>query len=161
MSAVRFQVKSFGGSNGSVRVAFDGKELSGRLERAYDALHEMAAEDMLPYMPVRTGAFRERTRAANESMTGSGEIFAGVGPMARYLYQNRVMVDAATGKGPRNIPGVGPRFQKGAHLAASDRALRYASPSARPAWFEAAKAARLKRWLGRMQAILDGKERKR
>lgn len=161
MSAVRFRVKSFGTENGTVRVAFDGTELSDRLERACDALHEMAAEDMLPYMPVRTGAFRERTRGANESMTGTGEIYAGVGPMARYLYRNRVMVDAATGKGPRNIPGVGPRFQKGAHLTASGRALHYSSPSARPAWFEVAKAAGLKRWLGRMQAILDGKERKR
>ncbi len=161
MSAVRFRVRSFRTQSGAVRVAFDGMELSGRLEKAYDALHEMAAEDMLPYMPVRTGGFRERTRAANESMVGSGQIYAGVGPMARYLYQNRVMVDAATGKGPRNIPGVGPRFQKGAHLAATDRPLRYSSPSARPAWFEAAKAARLRRWLDRMQAILDGKERKR
>lgn len=157
MSAVRARLKGFSIRRDGAEVSFSTEGLSGRLSEAYDALYEMAADDMLPYMPVRTGAFRERTRAANETMTGSGQIYAGVGPMGRYLYQNRVMVDAATGKGPRFIPGVGPRFKKGARLAATDRPLHYASKDARPAWFEYAKARRLRRWIGRMQAILDGR----
>ena len=129
---------------------------SARATRAFRRLHEMAAEDMLPYMPSRTGGFRERTRAANASMTGSGRIYAGVGPMGQYLYKNRVMVDAATGKGPQSIPGVGPRFERGAHLRTTDRALHYTSAAARPAWFGYAKAQRLGDWLDEVQKIMDG-----
>lgn len=127
-----------------------------RLERAYVRLHQMAAEDMLPYMPARTGAFREKTRAANEAMAGSGHIYAGVGPMGRYLYRSRVMVDAATGRGPSVIPGVGPRFEKGARLAVTDRALHYSAAGAQPVWFEAAKARRMEQWRSEVQRIIDG-----
>lgn len=154
---MRLQVKGFAVRRAGVEVCFSAEELSGRLERAYRRLHEMAAADMLPYMPSRTGGFRERTRAANEAMIGSGRLYAGVGPMGQYLYRNRAMVDAATGKGPRFIPGVGPRFERGARLTATDRALRYSSAAARPAWFEQAKARELKRWIDEAQAILDGK----
>lgn len=157
MSAVRYRLRGFAVRAPGAEAQFSAEGLSDRLERAYGALHEMAADDMLPFMPSRTGAFRERTRAANEAMIGSGQIYAGVGPMGRYLYQNRAMVDAATGKGPRYIPGVGPRFEKGARLISSGRSLHYSGAAARAAWFEYAKARRLKRWLGEVQAILDGK----
>ena len=139
-----------------VRARLDMSRPSRRATRAYVRLHRMAAEDMLPYMPSRTGAFRAATQAANASAAGSGHIFAGVGPMGRYLYQNRVMVDAATDRGPRPIPGVGPRFERGARLTATARPLRYTAAGARPAWFEAAKARRLDEWIGEVQRILDG-----
>lgn len=154
---MRFRLKGFTVRQGCADAAFSAGGLSDRLRRAYRKLHEMAADDMLPYMPSRTGQFREQTRAANTAMIGSGHIYAGVGPMGRYLYRNRVMVDAATGKGPRIIPGVGPRFHKGAKLTATDRRLHYSSRAAREAWFEYAKAKRLKYWIDQMQAIVDGK----
>lgn len=154
---MRFRLKSFELRSPGTAAAFSAKGVSDRLAKAYDALHEMAADDMLPFMPSRTGAFRERTRAANQAMIGSGQIYAGVGPMGRYLYQNRAMVDAATGKGPHFIPGVGPRFEKGARLAVSGRRLRYSDAGARAAWFEYAKARRIGRWIDEMQAILDGR----
>ncbi len=129
---------------------------SARATLAFRRVHEMAAEDMLPYMPSRTGGFRERTRAANASMAGSGQIYAGVGPMGRYLYQNRAMVDAATGKGPQFIPGVGLRFERGARLRTTDRALHYTNAAARPAWFGYTKARRLRVWVDETQKIMDG-----
>lgn len=156
MSAVRFRLRGFAVRAPGAEAVFCAEGLSDRLSKAYDALHVMAADDMLPFMPSRTGAFRERTRAANEAMIGSGRIYAGVGPMGRYLYRNRAMVDAATGKGPRSIPGVGPRFEKGARLAATGKHLRYSDAAARAAWFKYAKARRLKRWIDEMQTILDG-----
>ena len=152
-----FRLKGFAVRAPGAAAAFDPEEVSDRLARAYDALHEMAADDMLPFMPSRTGAFRQRTRAANQAMIGSGQIYAGVGPMGQYLYRNRAMVDAATGKGPRFIPGVGPRFEKGASLTATGRPLRYSDAGARAAWFEYAKARRIRRWIDGVQAILDGR----
>ena len=140
-----------------VRARLDMSRPSRRATRAYVRLHRMAAEDMLPYMPARTGGFRARTRAANAGMAGSGHIYAGVGPMGRYLYRNRAMVDAATGRGPAVIPGVGPRFEKGASLTATDRPLQYTGAGAQPAWFEYAKARRLGDWVDAVQRILDGK----
>ena len=110
---------------------------------------------MLPYMPGRTGGFRQRTRAANEAMIGSGQLFAGVGPMGAYLYRGTVMVDAATGRGPSVIPGVGPRFPKGAALVPGARPLHYSAGG--PAWFETAKAHHLQSWIARAQDTLDGR----
>ena len=151
-----FHLKGFALGGRTARAALDMSGAEERLARAYVRLHQMAAEDMLPYMPARTGAFRARTQAANEAMAGSGHIYAGVGPMGRYLYRGRAMADAATGRGPALIPGVGPRFEKGARLAVTGRALRYSAAGAGPAWFEAAKAQHIDRWTREVQRIING-----
>ena len=67
------------------------------------------------------------------------------------------MADAATGRGPALIPGVGPRFARGARLTATGRPLRYSSAGARPAWFETAKARRMERWTSEVQRIINGR----
>lgn len=156
MGQIRF--KGFSLDEKAVRARLSMSRPSANAKRAYVRLHEMAAADMLPYMPARTGGFRERTQAANAAMTGSGQIYAGVGPMGQYLYRDRVMVDAATGRGPQVIPGVGPRFRKGARLKTTDRPLRYSAPGARSMWFEYAKARRLQAWMDEVQRLLDGRK---
>lgn len=58
-------------------------------------------------------------------------------PYGQYLYRGKVMVNAKTGKGPANIPGVGFRYRKGTMLKATDRDLRYTTtknPMAGPYW---------------------------
>lgn len=152
---IRFKGFSLREKNVTARLSMD--RPSARASRAYVRLHEQVAADMLPYMPSRTGAFRQRTAAANAALAGSGWLYAGVGPMGAYLYRGRTMVDAATGRGPMVIPGVGPRFRAGAKLTAGTRPLRYSAAGTGPAWFETAKAQRLQRWLGQTQDILDGR----
>ncbi len=154
MSGIHF--KGFSLTEKGVRARLDMTRPSVRATRAYVRLHQMAAEDMLPYMPARTGGFRERTRAANAAIAGSGHIYAGVGPMGRYLYRGRAMADAATGRGPAMIPGVGPRFARGASLTVTDRPLRYSAAGAQPAWFENAKARRIGVWTSEVQRIING-----
>lgn len=149
-------MKGFALNDRTVRAKLDTARMEKRLARAYVRLHQMAAEDMLPYMPAQTGGFRAQTQAANEAMAGSGHILAGVGPMGQYLYRGRAMADAATGRGPALIPGVGPRFEKGARLAVTGKALRYSAAGTGPAWFEAAKAQHLKEWTREVQRIIDG-----
>lgn len=151
---IRF--KGFSIREPGVRAHLDMARPSARATKAFYQLHVRIADDMLPYMPTRTGGFRERTRAANAGLIGSGWLYAGVGPMGRYLYRNRVMVDAETGNGPRFIPGVGPRFERGATLTVTGRPLRYTSGAARPAWFEYAKGQRMGQWTDEVQRILDG-----
>lgn len=86
------------------------------------------------YMPMNTGQ-TIRIMVAQTRVT-KPEIVLRV-PYAQYLYYGKVMVDAKTGKGPRNIPGVGLRFHKHATLKATDRDLQYnhsENPLAGPYW---------------------------
>ena len=155
MNQIRF--RGFVLRERGVQARLDMDRPSARATRAYVRLHEMAAEAMEPYMPARTGRFREQTHAANRAAARSGQIYAGVGPMGEYLYRGKAMVDAATGQGPRMIAGVGPRFERGARLTAVARDLHYTGVNARPRWFEAAKAQDLAKWVDAVQRILDGK----
>lgn len=93
------------------------------------------------YMPYRTGATIKLTQA--QSPVSQPEINTFV-PYARYLHEGKVMVNAATGKGPGVIPGVGPRWRRGTQLKATDRPLKYTTtknPEAGPRWGERLKAA--------------------
>lgn len=86
------------------------------------------------YMPYRTGATIKLTQA--QSPVSQPEINTFV-PYARYLHEGKVMVNAATGKGPGVIPGVGPRWRRGTQLKATGRPLTYTltkNPEAGPHW---------------------------
>lgn len=86
------------------------------------------------YMPYRTGATIKLTQA--QSPVSQPEINTFV-PYARYLHEGKVMVNAATGKGPGVIPGVGPRWRRGTQLKATGRPLTYTltkNPEAGPRW---------------------------
>ena len=72
------------------------------------------------YMSFRTGVMSGKAKR----MIGPTQILADT-PYARYQYYGNVMVNAKTGKGPRIIPGVGPRWPKGATLKATGRPLQY------------------------------------
>ena len=157
MARCSIRFRSFSYRDENVRAYLSMARPSVRASRAFERLHEQIADDMTPYMPSRTGGFRQRTRAANAALAGSGWLYAGVGPMGAYLYRGRTMVDAATGRGPMVIPGVGPRFRKGAALVPGPGALRYSAAGTGPAWFESAKAARLQSWIDQIQNTLDGR----
>lgn len=67
-----------------------------------------------------------------------------LGPHAAYQYFGKVMVNAKTGKGPMNIPGVGLRYKKGTILKVTDRDLEYDKtkhPKAGPFWDKRLMAA--------------------
>ena len=89
---------------------------------------------IVKYMPYRTGATIKLTQAQSPIDRPEINLFA---PYARYLHEGRAMVDAATGKGPSFIPGVGPRWPRGSKLTATDRPLTYTrtkNPNAGPYW---------------------------
>lgn len=84
------------------------------------------------YMPYRTGVLATKSKYIKSAT----EIEV-VGKAATYLYYGKVMVNAKTGKGPMNIPGVGLRYKKGTILKATDRDLQYdktKNPQAGPYW---------------------------
>ena len=111
---------------------------------------------MEPLMPMLTGSFIQVTRAASAAVQGTGMVFAGVGPHARYLYEGVAMVNSATGKGPRYIPDVGYRWPLGAKLVPSGRPLRYTRAGVEPHWFDAAKARDGEMWIQHAKETAGG-----
>ena len=86
---------------------------------------------MLKYMPMETGQFTKNM------VISSATTISITAPQAKYLYYGNRMVNSKTGKGPRYIPGVGYRWQKGATLTPTAQPLKYTKtfhPLAGPYW---------------------------
>lgn len=120
-----------------------------RLDRAQWWLDTQIMEDMVPFMPHRTGTFIAVTKAKSSALAGTGTIVAGAPPMGRFLYKGKVMVDPDTGS---------PWARKGAKKVVTDQPLTFSKPEARPEWFEAAKAQNCSRWGKGVEDILEGRK---
>ena len=118
------------------------QKIRNRARRSEKILAAQVMKDTEPYVPALSGSLSLRTR-----LEGSEIVYPG--PYARYLYYGKVTVDSKTGKGPMNIPGVGPRFHKGATLVPTDRDLKFSKsmhPLATSHWIEASKAQNIEKW---------------
>ena len=148
----------------SIDANIDLGRIERNIEKAQYFLDSQVMTDMVPYMPMQTGNFIQRTRAMSEAIAGSGKVVAAAPPMGRYLYMGKVMVDSETGKGPMRIE-VSPgeyifRFRKGAKLVATDRDLNFskaANPKVQKQWFDAAKRDHGKEWVKQVKKIAGGK----
>ena len=110
------------------------------------ALASQVAKDTEPFVPALTKSQVNRTQVVENRIVYPG-------PYARYLYEGKVMVDAATGKGPMRIVSKDGseviRFHKGAKLKPTDRPLdikKDVHPQATDHWFEASKAQNMGKW---------------
>lgn len=153
-------------SYGNVKIRVNLNRFDKQFQKAQYALDGQVMSSMVPFMPMITGQFIDVTRAASAAIQGSGGVYAGVGPQARYLYEGKVMVDEKTGKGPRKIfTGPGEyvlRFRKGAKLVPTTRPLTYtrtAHPQATDHWFDSAKKKDLKKWINMVKHIAGGGKR--
>lgn len=113
------------------------------------------------YMPYRTGALSTDLKYIKSST--EIEVAA---RYATYQYFGKVMVNAATGKGPMNIPGVGLRYKEGTILKATDRPLdqKPRSPGndrAGPFWDKRMMAAEDTQIAADIQAYVDRKKGKK
>lgn len=95
-----------------------GIDRDGAVQRYYT---QCVSNRMTRYMPAGTQAVLSTKLKFLKSST---EILV-LGPYAIYQYFGKVMVNAETGKGPRMIPGIGPRHIKGAILKKTSRNLNY------------------------------------
>lgn len=142
--------------NGGVHVRLDLKAFEQRHKKAQLWLGDRVLEDCRACMPLLTGSLQQRSHTEDD---GKKVVFPG--PYAGYQYRGKVMVDAATGKGPRKIP-TGPgeyilRFRKGAKLIPTNRDLTYSNPQAVPEWFEHAKKQNAQFWIKGVAEIIGGK----
>lgn len=110
---------------------------------------------IVKYMPFKTGMTIKVTIA--QTNVRKPYIITNM-PNAQYLYRGKVMVNSKTGKGPANIPGVGPRYPKGTTLKATNRPLEYnktKNPLAGPYWDRRLKAAEGKAMAADVQRYID------
>lgn len=121
-------------------------KLVGAAKKAEHAVAVQAAKDTEPYVPMLTGSLKNRTQVKQNLIIYPG-------PYARYLYYGKVMVNAATGKGPAHFVDKNGneviRFPKGSKLRATDRNLVFTTsfhPNAQAFWFDASKAENLEKW---------------
>lgn len=147
----------------SIDANIDLGRIERNIEKAQYFLDSQVMTDMVPYMPMQTGNFIQRTRAMSAAIAGSGKVVAAAPPMGRYLYMGKVMVDSETGKGPMRIE-VSPgeyifRFRKGAKLVATDRDLKFskaANPKVQKQWFDAAKRDHGSDWVRMAKKVAGG-----
>lgn len=119
-----------------------GKEFKAACKDAEVVAATQALKDTTPFVPALTGVFSNMART-------DGNVIVYTGDQALYLYEGKVMVDAATGSGPMNIPDVGFRWHKGATLKPTDRNLVFSTgmhPDAQSHWMDASYAKNGKRW---------------
>lgn len=139
-----------------VKVKIDLTGLEDQFKEAQEWLGQQVLQDSRAKMPHQKGNLQQDSHTEDG---GRKVIFPG--PQSRYLYMGKVMVNEATGKGPRKIP-TGPneyvlRWPYGAKLRETNRPLKYSNPEARDHWFEVAKAENKDRWVKGIKKILGVK----
>lgn len=132
---------------GDVKVDINLNRFEKQFQEAQFWLDTEVMTSMEPYMPFDDGNFRNTTKLQSASLAGSGKVVAAAGPMGRFLYEGKVMVDPATGS---------PWAQKGAKKVVTDRPLTYSNPKATPHWFDTAKKMDGKKWVEGVKKIAGG-----
>ena len=141
---------SFSIVNGDVQIKVDLSRFERQFREAQYALDSAIMTSMVPFMPMETGNFIQRTRMISASMAGTGTVCAAAPPMGRFLYEGKVMVDELTGSA---------WARKGARKVVTDKALDFfkgANPQVTDHWFDAAKKADLKDWVSLVKKTAGG-----
>lgn len=112
------------------------------------------------YMPYLSGSLYKLTVAQTD--ISKPQIITSA-PQAKYLYKGVKMVDAATGKGPAYIKGIGFRYRKDAVLKATRKKLKYTTtknPKAGPKWDKALVANEKNAIVADLQKYIETRRRK-
>ncbi len=126
----------------SLEKGIDPQLLKGRASKLENALAWQIHKDTIPFIPALTLSLTQRSRV-------QGNYIIYPGPYARYLWYGKVMVNAATGKGPMYIPEVGYRWPRGAILKPTERDLKFNTSvhsQATSHWLDASKKKNMRRW---------------
>lgn len=128
-----------------------GARLAHASTKAEHTVAIQAKKDTEPYVPMRTGSLRQRTRV-------SGNQIIYPGPYARYLYYGKYMADEKTGKGPYHFfdeeGNEYIKYRKGARLVPTERSLKFWSPGTRSHWFDYSKSKNIKKWLRTAERVI-------
>ena len=124
--------------------------IEGNIRKAQFELDSQVMTDMVPYMPMQTGNFIQRTRAMSAAIAGSGKVVAAAPPMGRFLYMGKVMV---------GVDSHSPFARYGEKKVVTDRDLQYstaAHPKVEKKWFDAAKRDYGSQWVRMAKKVAGG-----
>lgn len=89
--------KGFSVVDGDMKIKLNMSRFSRQYQEAQYLLDGMVMDSMIPFMPMISGNFINRTRAESTSLQGSGKVCAAAAPYGRFLYEGKTMVDELTG----------------------------------------------------------------
>lgn len=142
--------KEDAGRNATIELDVDLSRFEKQYGKAQYALDSMVMTSMEPYMPHRTGTFRNVTKAMSAAIAGSGTVIAAAPPMGRFLYEGKVMIDPLTGS---------PWARPGAKKVVTDKDLKYDdghNTKVVDHWFDTAKANHGESWVKAVKHIAGG-----
>lgn len=134
----------------SIDANIDLGRIERNIEKAQYFLDSQVMTDMVPYMPMQTGNFIQRTRAMSAAIAGSGNVVAAAPPMGRFLYEGKVMV---------GVDSHSPFARYGEKKVVTDRDLQYstaAHPKVEKKWFDAAKRDHGSDWVRMAKKVAGG-----
>lgn len=157
MASRTFHFEKFSVVDGDIKVDVDLSRFNKQFQDAQYALDGQVMKSMLPFMPLVTGQFIDATTKASAAIQGSGGVYAGFGPQARFLYEGKVMVDEVTGSAWARKHGR--KVTTATPLKYTGRDYVGPHPNVTDHWFDAAKEKDLKKWVEMVKRIAGGGKR--
>lgn len=142
--------KEDAGRDSTIELDVDLSRFEKQYGKAQYMLDSMVMTSMKPYMPHRTGVFRNVTEAMSAAIAGSGTVIAAAPPFGRFLYEGKVMVDPVTNS---------PWARKGAKKIVTDKDLEYDksnNPEVTDHWFDTAKKNHGESWINAVKKNAGG-----
>lgn len=161
MSKVK-HFKGFSVVDGDMKIKLNMDRFSRQYQETQYLLDGMVMDSMVPFMPMITGNFINRTRAESTSLQGSGKVCAAAAPYGRFLYQGKTMVDERTGStyaryGAKKV--LVSQFSGQTNAKENLNFTKQAHPRAQSEWFDAAKRKDGNKWIRKVKAEAGGGRR--
>lgn len=151
--------KGFTIVDGDMKVNLNMSRFSRQYQEAQYLLDGMVMDSMVPFMPMITANFINRTRAESTSLQGSGKVCAAAAPYGRFLYEGKTMVDESTGSPYARRGAKKVLVSQFSGQTAAKENLEYtkqAHPRAQAHWFDAAKRQYGSTWIRKVKAQAGG-----
>lgn len=151
--------KGFTIVDGDMKVNLNMSRFSRQYQEAQYLLDGMVMDSMVPFMPMITGDFINRTRVESVSLQGTGKVCAAAAPYGRFLYEGKVMVDEVTGSSYARRGAKKVLVSQFSGRTAAKENLEYtkqAHSQAQAKWFDAAKRQYGDTWIRKVKAQAGG-----
>lgn len=148
-----YHFEGFSVVEGGIKAELNLDRFSKQFQQAQYELDKNISKSIQRFMPRRTGRFIIDTGRQSKPLRGMGVVVGGTGPMGRFLYMGKLMVDPVTGS---------PWARKGAKKVVTDTPLKYnqaSNSNAGPDWFPRAKAADGEKWIKQCKRTAGGGKR--
>lgn len=142
MQSEMFHFENYSYVAGNLKVEIRYDRFSQQFTETQEWLGNTVLEDCKPYMPIRTGSMRQRSKVNNH-----GREVEFPGPYARMQYGGKVMVGEISNS---------PWARLGEKKIVTDRPLTYGDPMATDHWFDTAKANHGEYWVAEAKRRAGG-----